>query len=72
MQVSFCNPVQQLCVERVAKQNHECRTSCTGLHADVTNTDDYLIKFITVELEKQQNNLARGKISAFMISFFGF
>ena len=60
MQVSYCNPVQQLCVKNMTQQNHGCRTSCTGLHADVTHTDDSLTKFIIDQIEKQQNNLARG------------
>ena len=47
----------------MTKQNHQhhgCRTSCNGLHADVTHTDHSLTKFIIDQIEKQQNNLARG------------
>ena len=60
LQVTYCNPQQQLCVKNMTKQNHGCRTSCTGLHADVTHTDDSLTKFMTDQFERQQNNLARG------------
>ena len=44
----------------MTQQNHGCRTSCNGLHADVTHTDHSLTKFIIDQIEKQQNNLARG------------
>ena len=63
-QVNYCNPVQQLCVERVLKKDEEgCRSSCRGLHADVTHTDDSFAQFITNQVEKQQSNLAKGKLA---------
>ena len=61
-QVNYCNPTQYLCVERVIeKTNIGCRTSCIGLHADVTHSDDSFAKFVTDNLQKQQSNLAEGK-----------
>ena len=57
--------MQQLCVERVRKQKHVgCKTSCSGLHADVTHTDDSFAMFVTEHLEKQQSNLAKGRIES--------
>ena len=61
LQVKFCKPVEQMCVERVRNQIVDgCRTSCSGLHADVTHTDDSFIQFIRDQFEKQQSDLAKG------------
>ena len=63
IQVKYCNPISQPCVERVANQNtRQCRTSCRGLHADVTHTDDSFATFVTQQLKEQHTNLADGEI----------
>lgn len=62
LQAGYCNPVEQMCVQRVQKQKVDgCRTSCTGLHADVTLTDDSFTRFIRDQFEKQQSDVAKGK-----------
>ena len=64
MQVKYCNPSSQPCVAKVAARNQrECKTSCGGLHADVTFTDDFFDTFVTKQLKKQHSNLAEGKLN---------
>ena len=60
-QVKSCDPMDQLCVERVSEEEGQivCETSCSGLHADVTNTDDDSVHY---QFLKQQTNLKRGKL----------
>ena len=64
IQVKYCNPSSQSCVQKVAARNQqECKTSCGGLHADVTFTDDLFDTFVTKQLKEQHSNLADGKLN---------
>ena len=37
---NFCSPNASTCYQALAKDNHGCRVSCTGLYADLTYTND--------------------------------
>ena len=57
--------MNQPCVERVAidvyQIQDDCKTSCNGLHADVTYTDDLFDTFVTKQIKEQHSNLADGE-----------
>ena len=66
MQVRYCNPLTQSCVEKVASgTQRECKTSCRGLHADVTYTDDFFDTFVIKQIKEQHSNLADGKLHVY-------
>ena len=38
---TFCNPHDSDCYEEVAKDNQDCKVSCTGLYADTYIGEEY-------------------------------
>ena len=57
----FCSPASSLCLSLAADSQYDCRTSCTGLYADVTqeieDTNDE-------KLAKGGNNINTTNVSA--------